>query len=273
MGALLGRITPQKWEMAWAVLSGFWCCCPIGVLLGRTELIPKPAVINYIQPTPTAATSAMRGVSVAPFLAQLGGETAQAVNELPLETGLPGVDMTRYALVCLGLVVAILGLAWGFRKVVSGNIRGRASRRAMKVVDILPLGGKRQLAVVRCYDRTFVLGLGERDVTLISELDAEEDVEGHLAVQTLAQPTNKEEAATELEVATAPPKAGLFSSILSSARTGLARQVDGSTPRPIKAALPQAAAHPPEPTAKLEPVKSEETKQTSEKVSGGGWIG
>ena len=41
------------------------------------------------------------------------------------------------------------------------------------MVDILPLGGKRQLAVVRCYDRTFALGLGEKDVSLVAELDHE----------------------------------------------------------------------------------------------------
>ncbi|MDF1799991.1 MAG: flagellar biosynthetic protein FliO [Planctomycetota bacterium] len=94
--------------------------------------------------------------------------------------GMPGLDMTRYALVCIGLVVAILLLGWGFKRFLSGNLRLRASQRSMKVVDMLPLGGKRQLAVVQCYDRTFVLGLGEREVNLVTELDVDEDVEGRL---------------------------------------------------------------------------------------------
>lgn len=94
--------------------------------------------------------------------------------------GLPGLDMTRYALVCFGLVIAILLLGWGFKRFLSGNLRMRAGQRSMKVVDMLPLGGKRQLAVVRCYDRTFVLGLGEREVNLVTELDVNEDVEGRL---------------------------------------------------------------------------------------------
>jgi flagellar biogenesis protein FliO len=35
----------------------------------------------------------------------------------------------------------------------------------------LPLGGKQRLAVVRCYDRTFALGLGEKEVSLVAEID------------------------------------------------------------------------------------------------------
>jgi hypothetical protein len=38
---------------------------------------------------------------------------------------------------------------------------------------VLPLGGRRQLVVVRCYDRTLALGLGDRDVSLLAELDTE----------------------------------------------------------------------------------------------------
>ena len=82
-----------------------------------------------------------------------------------------GPDMSRYLVVSGLLVLAAVGLAWGFRKVVAGAWRARAAKRSLHVVDVLPLGGKRQLTVVRCYDRTFALGLGEREVSLIAELD------------------------------------------------------------------------------------------------------
>lgn len=95
---------------------------------------------------------------------------------------MPGIDMGRYALVCGGLVAAILLLAWAFKRFLAGNMTLRAGQRAMKVVDVLPLGGKRQLAVVRCYDRSFLIGMGEREVSLVTELDAEEDLEGQLTV-------------------------------------------------------------------------------------------
>lgn len=117
---------------------------------------------------------------------------------------MPGLDMTRYAAVCLGLVVMILLLGWGFKRFLAGNLRTRAGERSMKVVDVLPLGAKRQLAVVRCYDRTFVLGLGEREVNLVTELDVDEDVEGALPA---ADPT---------ATAARPPAAG-FGGLLEAA--------------------------------------------------------
>ena len=87
----------------------------------------------------------------------------------PPEPG--GPDLTRYVAVCAILVVAILGLAYGFRRLVAGAVRAKAAGRSLQVLDVLPLGSKQRLAVVRCYDRTFALGLGEREVSLLAELD------------------------------------------------------------------------------------------------------
>ncbi len=126
-------------------------------------------------------------------------------GDTPIEApGMAGLDMTRYAMVCLGLVVGILLLGWGFKRVLSGNLRMRAGQRSMKVVDVLPLGAKRQLAVVRCYDRTFVLGLGEREVNLVTELDVDEDVE-----QSLSERGG--------EPARRSPRQGRFGNMLESA--------------------------------------------------------
>lgn len=80
-------------------------------------------------------------------------------------------DMTGYALVCCGLIVAVLLLALAFKRLVGDSVKSRAAKRSLHVVDVLPLGGKRQLAVVNCYDRTFVLGLGEKDVRMVAELE------------------------------------------------------------------------------------------------------
>ena len=82
-----------------------------------------------------------------------------------------GPDLTRYLFVCGILLGAILALAWGFKKLVAGSVRARAASRSLQVVDLLPLGGKQRLAVVRCYDRTFALGLGEKEISLVAEID------------------------------------------------------------------------------------------------------
>jgi flagellar biosynthetic protein FliO len=83
-----------------------------------------------------------------------------------------GPDMTRYVLVCFLLLALIGGAAYLFKRFIASSVRARASKRSLQVVDLLPLGGKQRLCVVRCYDRTFALGLGDKEVALIAELDA-----------------------------------------------------------------------------------------------------
>lgn len=91
--------------------------------------------------------------------------------EAAVRTSADGPDLTRYLLVCGGLLALVAGLAWAVRRLLAGQLRARAARRSLQVLDVLPLGGKQRLAVVRCYDRTFLLGLGEKEVGLVSELD------------------------------------------------------------------------------------------------------
>ncbi|MEL6431163.1 MAG: flagellar biosynthetic protein FliO [Planctomycetota bacterium] len=80
-------------------------------------------------------------------------------------------DLSMLMGVAAVLVVLIGALAYAFRRVVLVQLKQRAAGKDMAVLEVLPLGGKRQLAVVRCFDRTFALGLGERDVSLVAELD------------------------------------------------------------------------------------------------------
>lgn len=83
-----------------------------------------------------------------------------------------GPDLTWLMTTSAVLILLIGGLALLFRRLVLGGLRGRAAQRDLKILDVLPLGGKRQLAVVRLYDRTFALGLGEKSVDVVAELDS-----------------------------------------------------------------------------------------------------
>lgn len=94
------------------------------------------------------------------------------LDEVATAPGRVGPDLTRYVLVCAMLLLALGGLAWFLRRVVGGATRTMAARRSLQVVDVLPLGGKQRVCVVRCYDRTFALGVGEKEVGLIAEIDA-----------------------------------------------------------------------------------------------------
>lgn len=85
-----------------------------------------------------------------------------------------GPDLTRYALVCGGLVVGILVLGVALRRVLGGTLKARAKTRSLEVLDVLPLSAKQRLCVVRCYDRSFLVGVGEKELLTVAELDVEE---------------------------------------------------------------------------------------------------
>lgn len=86
-----------------------------------------------------------------------------------------GPDMTRYTVVCVGLLVSVLLLAWGFKRFIGTSLRRRASKRSLQVLDVLPLGGRQKLIVVRCYDRNFLLGVGDKELSSIAELEVQDD--------------------------------------------------------------------------------------------------
>jgi flagellar biogenesis protein FliO len=94
--------------------------------------------------------------------------TLALISQLGADTG---PDLTRYFAVCSVLLVAIGLLAWGFKKLIAGNLSLRAAKRNLQILDVLPMGGKQKLAVVRCYDRAFLIGLGDKEISSISELD------------------------------------------------------------------------------------------------------
>jgi flagellar biogenesis protein FliO len=106
-----------------------------------------------------AAAQGATAATAAPAIAPLGA----------------GPDLARYLLVCGGMIALLLGCAYLLRRLVRGAQSARAARRSLQMLDLLPLGGKQRLAVVRCYDRTFVLGLGDKEVALVAELDPELD--------------------------------------------------------------------------------------------------
>lgn len=94
------------------------------------------------------------------------------LEDIATAQGRSGPDLTRYVLVCATLLLALGGLAWFLRRTIGGTAVTKAGRRSLQVLDVLPLGGKQRVCVVRCYDRTFVLGVGEKEIGLISEIDA-----------------------------------------------------------------------------------------------------
>jgi flagellar biogenesis protein FliO len=153
-------------------------------------------------------------------------------NQVPQAGALAGgegPDLLRYLLVCGFLILVIAGLGFGFRRLMGAGMRGRGARRALQVVDVLPLGGKAKVAVVRCYDRSYLLGIGDKEIRL---LDA------------LASDANETDEAPELTALAAPAalrRAGGFLDALRSrlgdpaSRGGESATRSGRLPRSGKA--------------------------------------
>jgi len=148
-----------------------------------------------------------------------------------------GPDLTWLLGVVAILLAAIAAMAFAFRKVVMGSMQNRAAKRDMRILDVLPLGGKRQLAVVRCYDRTFALGLGEKSVELVAEMD-------HDAIEA----DRAQREAARGKGLSVPERAAAFQERLKSAKARLLGAHD-LIPGP---ASKRAKAEPSEAAARLE---------------------
>ncbi len=105
------------------------------------------------------------------------------------KSSLEGPDLAAYLLTCGFILALVLAAAWLFRRFLAGKIRMRASGRSLEVIDVLPMGSRQRLVVVRCYDRTFLLGQGDKEIRAISEIDATPEVDViPQATKQLAQP-------------------------------------------------------------------------------------
>lgn len=84
-----------------------------------------------------------------------------------------GGDLLLALRVALSLA-CVLGLLWYLNRKLSGGGKGTGLRRrpqAMTVVGRQSLGGKNGLAVVEVDGRRLLLGVGERGVSLLTELE------------------------------------------------------------------------------------------------------
>lgn len=84
-----------------------------------------------------------------------------------------GGDLLLALRVALSLA-CVLGLLWYLNRRLSGGAKGAVLRRrpqAMSVVGRQSLGGKNGLAVVDVDGRRLLLGVGERGVSLLTELE------------------------------------------------------------------------------------------------------
>lgn len=101
------------------------------------------------------------------------GAVSRNVGAASPNLGAASPNLGAMTAVIAVFLVCLIATGYGVRRLLGSAWRARAAKRSLSVIDVLPLGGRRQLVVVRCYDRTLALGLGDRDVSLLAELDTE----------------------------------------------------------------------------------------------------
>jgi flagellar biosynthetic protein FliO len=97
----------------------------------------------------------------------MGWLLAQTVSTLPEGPGL------LRSIGALTVVLSLLALAVYLVRRGGLTLPGRGGVRAMQVETVLPLGERRQLAIVRVEGRRLLLGLSAMQVSLLTELSAD----------------------------------------------------------------------------------------------------
>ena len=128
-----------------------------------------------------AASVAASPVAVASPVARLTGvpapapSLAHAAPAPPSQASRPSrtrdARSTRKQLLALALLLAAAGAAWLLARQRKGHGGRAAALRGLEVIQTLRLGGRFQVALVRAPGRLLVLGLSDKGVTLLTELD------------------------------------------------------------------------------------------------------
>jgi flagellar protein FliO/FliZ len=131
------------------------------------SLLFLPVFLN-----PEEATPPENGASAREFL--------DAWANQPIEE--PG--FTQVVIALFVVLLMIFAAAWLLRRLSFRNGR-KLGRGGLKVLESLPLGGKRMIQVVRVHDRNLVVGVTGERIDLLTEL-SEEEVEAESAPEEKA---------------------------------------------------------------------------------------
>jgi len=150
------------------------CVLPLALLAlfagatGRAAAAQEAPAVNE---TPDAA-SATAAEPARDFLASLpkGAGTDQ-------ELALPevGAGAARVVLVMAGLIAAVIGGFLVFGRLSRRGLRTMAGSRPLRVMDRVALGPKKYACVLNACGRHLLIGIGEREITLLMELDLSSD--------------------------------------------------------------------------------------------------
>jgi flagellar protein FliO/FliZ len=119
--------------------------------------------------TATTAGTTSTGADDLAFLSDNTGKTAN--SDMP-DMGAAAMRMVITMLVLCGLLVGGMVL---FNRYARRRLKLGGGERPLRVLDRVQLGPKKSVCILNACGRRLLLGVGERDVTLLLELDLPED--------------------------------------------------------------------------------------------------
>lgn len=174
--------SPARQAPATATL---WLLGVLGFVAGAFAALGSPhtparsaaVALALAQPAASASSVVTPGSPASPPSASTPPRLTGVPAPAPQATAPAGASRvrdarsTRKQLLLLALLLAAAGAAWLLARQRKGQGGGAAALRGLEVIQTLRLGGRFQVALVRAPGRLLVLGLSDKGVTLLTELD------------------------------------------------------------------------------------------------------
>jgi len=188
-------LAPRRSEPQAPATATLWLLGVLGFSAGAFAALGGPhhdgrsAAVALAEAQPAAPTAA----PAPPRLAGVPAPAAPPAVRTPASHRVADARSTRKELLALALLLAAAGAAWLLARQRRGQGGRAAALRGLEVIQTLRLGGRFQVALVRAPGRLLVLGLSDKGVTLLTELD--EDALPALAAEHAAASSGEAQGA------------------------------------------------------------------------------
>ncbi len=152
-------------------------------------------------------------------------------------TGAPAPDLFRYALSMTAVIGLLICALYGIRSWTRKAGRSGRAGRTLEILEALPLGGSKRVCVLRCGERRFLVGLGDKELCALGELgeveaDATPVASADLkAAELIPLPPEMKDSGSSGRFR------GLVQRALRSPLTDLAPKPQAATPAPNEATI------------------------------------
>lgn len=86
-----------------------------------------------------------------------------------MATGLSGMDMLRFLGSMLLVLVLLVGLLWGLKRLQAGALRPGGASRQLHIIEAVSVGPRQKIALVRVGSREVLVGVSPAQITALGQ--------------------------------------------------------------------------------------------------------